>query len=58
MNDQMPTTVKFTIVEYEQNSELLKLLEGDRPRCDARKLSPIKNLNCTMNQVKRLMAHV
>jgi hypothetical protein len=54
----MTAIVKFTIVEYEQHSELLKLLEGDHPRCDARKLSLIKNLNYTMNQVKRLMAHV
>ena len=44
-------------MEYEKNYELSQLTEGDCPRSDAKKLSPIKNLNCTMNEVNKLIAH-
>ena len=33
------------------------MTEGDYPRSDAKKLSPIKNLNCTVNEVNKLIAH-
>ena len=32
--------------------------KGNYHRCNARKLSPIKNLNYTTNEVKKLMVHV
>jgi hypothetical protein len=34
-----------------------QLTEGDCLRSDAKKLSPIKNLNCIMNEVTKLMTH-
>ena len=34
-----------------------QLTEGDYLRSDAKKLSPIKNLNCIMNEVTKLMTH-
>jgi ribosomal protein S15P/S13E len=33
------------------------LTEGDCLRSDAKKLSPIKNLNCIMNKVNKLTTH-
>ena len=33
------------------------LTEGDCLRSDAKKLSPIKNLNCIMNEVNELTTH-
>ncbi|KAL9379377.1 hypothetical protein Peur_027868 [Populus x canadensis] len=53
----MTTTAEFSIIEYGKNSELSQLTEGHYPRSDAKKLSPIKNLNCTMNEVSKLIAH-
>jgi len=53
----MTTTARFSIIEYGKNSELSQLTEGDYPRNDVKKLSPIKNLNCTVNEVNKLIAH-
>jgi hypothetical protein len=44
----MATIAKFSIIEYGKNSELSQLTEGDYLRSDAKKLSPIKNLNYIM----------
>ena len=33
------------------------MTERDCRRSDAKKLSPIKNLNCIMNEVNKLIAH-
>jgi hypothetical protein len=55
--NEMATTAKFSIIEYRKNSKLSQLIEGDNPRSDAKKLLPIKNLNCTMNEVNKLIAH-
>jgi hypothetical protein len=38
-----------------QNSELLQLVEKE---CSTKQLPPIKILNCTVNEVKKLMANV
>jgi ribosomal protein S15P/S13E len=40
-----------------KNSEMSQLTEGDCLRSDAKKLSPIKNLNCIMNEVNELTTH-
>jgi hypothetical protein len=40
-----------------KNSEMSQLTERDCLRSDAKKLSPIKNLNCIMNEVTKLMTH-
>jgi hypothetical protein len=53
----MATTAKFSIIEYGKNSELSQLTKGDYPRSDAKKLLPIKNLNCIVNEVNKLIAH-
>jgi len=53
----MTIIAKFSIIEYEKNSELSQLTEGDCLRGDAKKLSPIKNLNCIMNEVNKLATH-
>jgi ribosomal protein S15P/S13E len=53
----MATIAKFSIIEYGKNSELSQLIEGDCLRSDAKKLSPIKNLNCIMNEVNKLTTH-
>jgi len=53
----MATIAKFFIIEYGKNSELSQLTEGDCFRNDAKKLSPIKNLNCIMNEVNKLTTH-
>ena len=34
-----------------------QLTEGDCLKSDAKKLSPIKNPNCIMNEVTKLMTH-
>ena len=52
-----PPLLKFSIIEYEKSSELSQLTEGDCLRSNAKKLSPIKNLNCIMNEVTKLMTH-
>jgi hypothetical protein len=53
----MATIAKFPIIEYKKNSELSQLTEGDCLRSDAKKLSPIKNLNCITNEVNKLTTH-
>jgi hypothetical protein len=53
----MAATARFSIIEYGKNSELSQLTEGDYPKSDAKKLSPIKNLNCKVNEVNKLIAH-
>jgi ribosomal protein S15P/S13E len=53
----MTIIAKFSIIEYGKNSELSQLTEGDCLRSDAKKLSPIKNLNCIMNEVNKLTTH-
>ena len=37
--------------------EMSQLTEGDCLKSDAKKLSPIKNPNCIMNEVTKLMTH-
>lgn len=51
----MTITIKFITIEYGQNSKLSRLSWEDYPRCNVRKLSPIKNLNCIVNDVRRLL---
>lgn len=58
VNDKIATTTKFATIEYEKNFELSQLSEEDCPIYDLRKLPPIKTLNCIVNEVKKLMAHV
>jgi len=53
----MATITKSSIMEYRKNSELSQLTEGDCLRSDAKKMSPIKNLNCIMNEVNKLTTH-
>ena len=53
----MATIAKLSIIEYGKNSELSQLTEEDCLRSDAKKLSPIKNLNCIMNEVNKLTTH-
>jgi hypothetical protein len=55
--NEMATIAKFSIMEYGKNSELSQLTERDCLKSDAKKLSPIKNLNCIMNEVNKLMTH-
>jgi len=53
----MPIITKFTTVEYGQNSELSQLSEGDCSRYDARKLPVVKDLNCVVYEMKRILGH-
>jgi hypothetical protein len=53
----MTTIAKFSIIEYEKNYELSQLTKGDCLKSDAKKLLPIKNLNCIMNEVNKLTTH-
>ncbi|KAL3583082.1 hypothetical protein D5086_017414 [Populus alba] len=55
--NEMAIITKSSIVEYGKNSELSQLTEGDCLRSDAKKMSPIKNLNCIMNEVNKLTTH-
>jgi hypothetical protein len=45
------------MVEYGQNSELSQLSEGDCSRYDARKLPVVKDLNCVVYEMKRILGH-
>ena len=53
----MATITKSSIIEYGKNSELSQLIEGDYLRSDAKKMSPMKNLNFIMNEVNKLTTH-
>eukprot|EP00258_Populus_trichocarpa_P033489 XP_024449508.1 uncharacterized protein LOC112326280 [Populus trichocarpa] len=53
----MAIITKVTTVEYGQNSELSQLSEGDGSRCNARKLPIVKDLNCMVNEMKRILVH-
>jgi len=53
----MTTITKSSIIEYGKNSELSQLTEGNCLRSNAKKMSPIKNLNCIMNEVNKLKTH-
>jgi len=53
----MATTTKLSIMEYGRSSELSQLTEGDCLKSDAMRLSPIKNLDCIINEVNKLTAH-
>jgi len=53
----MAIITKFTAVEYGQNSELSQLSEGDCSRYDARKLPVVKDLNCTVYEMKKILGH-
>ena len=53
----MAIITKYSIVEYGKNSELSQLTERDCPRSDAKKMSPIKNLNCIINEWNKLTTH-
>ena len=57
LNDKLAIITKFTTVEYGQNSELSQLSEGDVSRCNARKLLVVKDLNCMVNKMKRILVH-
>ena len=50
----MAIITKFTTMEYGQNSELS---EGDCSRYDARKLPVVKDLNCTVYEMKKILGH-
>ncbi|KAL3611184.1 hypothetical protein D5086_002204 [Populus alba] len=50
-------TITTSSIEYGKNSELSQLIEGDCLRSDAKKISPIKNLNCILNEVNKLTTH-
>jgi hypothetical protein len=51
------TIAKFSIIKYGKIFELSQLIKGDYFRSDVKKLSPMKNLNCIMNEVNKLTAH-
>jgi len=53
----MAIITKFTTVEYGQNSELSQLSVGDCSRCDTRKLPVVKDLNCVVYEMKRILVH-
>ena len=55
--NEIATITKSSIIEYGKNYELTQLSEGDCLRNDAKKMSPIKNLICIMNEVNKLMTH-
>jgi hypothetical protein len=48
----------MTFVEYEWESESLELLKGDCLRPAYNKLSPIKNMSYSRNDLKKLLSHV
>ena len=48
------TITKSSIVEYGKHSEMSQLIDGDCLRSDAKKMSPMKNLNCMLNEVNKL----
>jgi hypothetical protein len=45
-------------MKYRYNFELSQILKENYSRCDIRKLSPVKSLNCIVNKVEKLMAHI
>jgi hypothetical protein len=45
-------------VEYKLDSESLQLLEGDCLRLNDSKLSPIKNVSCSRNNLKKVISHL
>ena len=45
----------MTYVEYELDSESLQLLNRDCLRLDDSKLSPVKNMSCFGNDLKKLI---
>ena len=53
----MAIITKYSIVEYGKNSKLSQLTEGDCLRSNAKKMSPIKNLNCIVNEGNKLTTH-
>ena len=53
----MAITTKLSNMEYGKDSELSQLTEGDCLKNDAMRLSPIKNLDCIINEVNRLTTH-
>ena len=53
----MAIIIKFSTVEYGQNSELSQLSEGDCSRYDARKLPVVKDLNCVIYEMKKILGH-
>ena len=53
----MAIITKFSTVEYGQNSELSQLSEGNCSRYDARKLPVVKDLNCVVYEMKRILGH-
>ena len=53
----MATTTKPFIMEYGRSSELSQLTEGDCLKDDAMRLSPIRNLDCIINEVNKLTTH-
>jgi len=55
--NEMAITTKLSIMEYGKNSELSQLTEGDCLKSDAMRLSPIKNLDCIINEVNKLTTH-
>jgi hypothetical protein len=54
----MADTTQFTTIEYRHNFELSQISKENYSRCDIKKLSPVKSLNCIVNKVEKLMAHV
>jgi hypothetical protein len=58
MTDNMTTIKVMTSVEYELDFESLQLLERDCLRLDDSKLSPIRNVSCFGNDLKRLISHM
>ena len=53
----MAIITKASIIEYGKNSKLSQMTEGDYLKSDAKKMSPINNLNCIMNEVNKLTTH-
>jgi hypothetical protein len=45
-------------MEYRHNFELSQILKENYSRCDIRKLSLVRSLNCIVNKVEKLMAHI
>jgi hypothetical protein len=58
VNNKMADTTKFTTMEYRHNFKLSQISKENYFRCDIRKLSPVKSLNCIVKKVEKLMAHI
>ena len=54
----MATIKKMIFIEYELDYESIQLLEWDCLRLDDSKLSLIRNVSCSGNDMKKLISHM